>query len=195
MTRWDALRFAAVLHDIGKPATRTVSDGFVGFRGHDRVGAEMIAALCRRLRTSRRLGDHLAALARHHLVLGFMVRERPLPRRRVWDYLKLTGPVAIDVTVLTIADRLSAQGGGVPEAAIEGHLELAREMLVEAVRIERDGPPPMLVRGDELAGALGIEPGPELGAAIDELEAASFAGEVTDRDGAIAHLRAWRDAR
>src|SRR6185503_13281177 len=35
MTRGTALRFGALLHDIGKPATRSERDGFVGFRGHD----------------------------------------------------------------------------------------------------------------------------------------------------------------
>ena len=49
----DGLRFAALLHDIGKPATRQERDGWVSFIGHDAVGAEMIRDLCRRLRTSR----------------------------------------------------------------------------------------------------------------------------------------------
>ena len=36
MTRGTALRFGALFHDIGKPATRAERDGFVGFLGHDR---------------------------------------------------------------------------------------------------------------------------------------------------------------
>lgn len=192
MTRREGLRLAALVHDIGKPATRTQRDGLVRFLGHDEAGAEMVRALCARLRSSRRLSDYLAAITRDHLVLGFMVRERPLPPRRVWDYLRRTGSEAVDTTLLTIADRLSAQGGGVPQEAIDGHLALAREMLAAAVAWERDGPAPPLLRGDEVAAATGIEPGPELGAAVCELEAAQYSGEVHDRDSAIAHLRAWR---
>ena len=48
------------------------------------------------------------------------------------------------------------------------------------------------LRGDELAAALGIEPGPLLGAADREVEGASFAGEVADRDEASRPPRAWR---
>jgi hypothetical protein len=48
------------------------------------------------------------------------------------------------------------------------------------------------LRGDELAAELGIEPGPELGEIMDELEAAQFAGEVTTRDGAIERARIVR---
>ncbi len=46
VSRGDALRWAALLHDIGKPVTRTERDGWVSFIGHDSVGAEMVAALC-----------------------------------------------------------------------------------------------------------------------------------------------------
>jgi putative nucleotidyltransferase with HDIG domain len=195
LTRRDALRFAALLHDIGKPATREERGEWVSFIGHDAVGAEMVRDLFRRLRASRRFGEQVAAMTRDHLVLGFMVRDMPLPPRRVWEYLRRTSPQAIDTTLLTVADRLSAKGGGVPDTAIEGHLELAREMLAAAVEWEREGPPEPLLRGDEIAAAAEIEPGPELGEAVRELEAAQFADEVRDRDAAVAHLRAWRASR
>ena len=55
MSRGTALRFGALLHDIGKPATRAERDGFVTFIGHDRDGAEIVGGLCRRLRASRGL--------------------------------------------------------------------------------------------------------------------------------------------
>lgn len=195
LTRRDGLRFAALLHDIGKPATRTERGDWVSFVGHDSIGADMVRDLLRRLRASRRLGDHVAAITRDHLVLGFMVRERPLPPRRVWEYLRRTGPQAVDTTLLTVADRLSAQGGGVPDAAIEGHLELAREMLAWAVEWELRGPAAPLLRGDEIATETGIAPGPDLGAAVLELEAAQYAGEVSDPAGAATHLRAWQASR
>ena len=191
LTRRDGLRFAALLHDVGKPATRREKDGWVSFIGHDAVGAEMVRELCRRLRTSSRFAAYLASLTRDHLVLGFMVRDRPLPPRRVLDYLRRTSPWPVDTTLLTVADRLSAQGGSVPSEAIEGHLELAREMLEAAVEWERLGPPGPLLRGDEIAAELGIEAGPAIGEAVAELEAAQYAGEVSDRDAAVAHLRAW----
>ncbi len=191
MTRRTALRFGALLHDIAKPATKAERDGFVGFRGHDEVGAEVIAGICRRLRASRRLTQHLQGLARHHLRLGFLIPEMPLPARRVHAYLRATEPVTVDVTLLTVADRLSARGVG-PIASPEmvaAHLQLAREMITAGLDWRREGPPPPLLRGDEIAAELGIEPGPELGSALAELEAAQYAGEVTDRTGALQHLR------
>jgi putative nucleotidyltransferase with HDIG domain len=191
MTRRTALRFGALFHDIAKPATKAEFNGFVGFKGHDEVGAEVIGGICRRLRASRRLTQHLQGLARHHLRLGFLIPEMPLPARRVHAYLRATDPVTVDVTLLTVADRLSARGQG-PIASpemVSAHLQLAREMIAAGLDWRREGPPPPLLRGDEIAAELGIEPGPELGNAVAELEAAQFAGEVTDREGALQHLR------
>jgi poly(A) polymerase len=194
ISRGTALRFGALMHDIGKPATRGERDGYVTFIGHDSVGAEIVAQICRRLRASRRLTTHLRALTAEHLRLGFMVHEAPLPPRRVHEYLRATEPVAADVTLLTVADRLSARGSGpfATEEAIEAHLSLAREMLAAALDWRRDGPPRPLLRGDELAVELGIDPGPELGELLAELEAAQYAGEVATREEAVERARRVR---
>jgi poly(A) polymerase len=191
--RRTALRLGALFHDIGKPATRTEQGGFVGFRGHDRAGAEIVGEICARLRASRRLTRHLQGLTLHHLMLGFMIPEAPLPRRRVHDYLRATEPVGVDVTLLTVADRLSARGHG-PIASPEmvaAHLELAHELIAAALDWRRRGPPAPLLRGDELAADLGIDEGPRIGEILAELEAAQYAGEVADRAAALEHARRW----
>jgi putative nucleotidyltransferase with HDIG domain len=194
MSRGTALRFGALLHDIGKPATRGERDGYVTFIGHDSVGAEVVGGICRRLRASGRLTRHLQALTLHHLRLGFLVHEAPLSPRRVHEYLRATEPVAADVTLLTVADRLSARGSGplASEEAIEAHLSLARQMLAAALDWERGGPPEPLLRGDELAAELGISPGPELGDLLADLEAAQYAGELSTREEAIERARRLR---
>jgi putative nucleotidyltransferase with HDIG domain len=193
LTRGQALRFAALLHDIGKADTRRLTDsGRVTFIGHDALGAEMVRDLCGRLRTSERLREFLARITRHHLVLGFLVHERPLSPRAVYRYLKLCSPVEVEVTLLTCADRIATRGKNA-EAAIEAHLELARELMTAALRWRAQGPPRAPLRGDELAHELGIEPGPDLGRLLGELEEASYAGEVTTADQAVEYARRLRE--
>ena len=188
LTRGQALRFGALLHDIAKPQTRAVTpQGRVTFMGHDEAGARLASEILGRLRASERLREHVAALTRHHLRLGFLVHDMPLSRRAVYDYLRVTAPVAVDVTVLSVADRLATRGDNA-ERAIAGHLELARQMLGEGLAWIADPPRPP-VRGDELADALGIKPGPVVGDLLAELEAASFSGEVATREQAIARAR------
>jgi len=189
LTRAQALRFGALLHDIGKPATRaTRPDGRITFMGHDRLGEEMVRSICRRLRTSDRFARFLEGLTRHHLVLGFLVHERPLDRRQVYRYLARTTPVEVEVTLLSCADRLATQGRRA-EQATEAHLDLARELMRAALDWREHGPPAVPIRGDELARELGIEPGPELGRLLAELTEAVYAGEVTTRDEAVGAAR------
>jgi putative nucleotidyltransferase with HDIG domain len=191
MTHGTALRFGALFHDIGKPVTKGERDGFVSFIGHDREGAEIIGGICARLRASRKLTQHLRGLALHHLRLGFMIHQAPLPPRRVHEYLRATEPVSADVTLLTVADRLSARGVGpiASPAMVEGHLGLARQLVGAALDWRRDGPPVPYLRGDELAVELAIDEGPQLGRILAELEAAQYAGEVSTPDEAVEFAR------
>jgi poly(A) polymerase len=188
LTRGQALRFGALFHDIAKPQTRGVTaEGRVTFIGHDEAGAALGAAVLRRLRASERLGEHVAALTRQHLRLGFLVHEMPLSRRAIYDYLHACAPVGVDVTLLSVADRLATRGDG-SATAIAKHLALARQLLGEALAWVADPPRPPL-RGDELARALGIRPGPAIAELLQELEAASFSGELTTREQAIERAR------
>ena len=139
MTRGQALRWGALLHDAAKPLTRAVrpEDGRVTFMGHDRVGAELARTVLGRLRSSERLRSHVAALVRQHLRLGFLVHEpQPLARRTVYRYLRVCAPVQADVTLLSVADRLATRGRRSQEA-IAAHLALAGEVLERRARLAR----------------------------------------------------------
>jgi putative nucleotidyltransferase with HDIG domain len=195
LTRREAIRFGALLHDIGKPSTRGVlENGRVTFIGHDSVGREMVLAVCGRLRTSERFARFVADLTKHHLVLGFLVHQRPLPPRTVYHYLRHTSPVEVEVTLLSCADRLATRGKNA-EAAIAAHLDLARELMAAALDWRASGPPSPPIRGDELARELGIEQGPELGRLLGQLSEAVFAGEATTRQEAVEVARRLRDNR
>jgi poly(A) polymerase len=186
LTHGGAMRFAALLHDAAKPQTRGVlPDGRVTFIGHDQAGADLARNVLRRLRSSQRLSDYVAALTRHHLRLGFLVHERPLGRREIWRYLRATAPYSVEVTIFTIADRLATRGRNADEA-IAAHVALAREVLAHAVA---DMPREPLIRGDELARELGLQPGPQLGELLAQLEEDRFAGEIATRADAIARAR------
>lgn len=190
LTRGDALRLGALLHDIAKPLTHgQTAEGRPTFFEHDVRGAQLATEILTRLRASERLIVHTAALTRHHLRLGFLVHERPLSARAVYHYLATCEPVEVDVTVLSVADRLATLGRN-SERAVALHLELAQQLLGDAVRWRRERPRPPIA-GDELARALGIEPGPQLGRLLAELTEATYAGEVQGERAVLAHAREW----
>jgi poly(A) polymerase len=209
LTRGEALRWGALLHDAAKPLTRGVrpEDGRVTFVGHDVAGAELARTVLAGLRASERLRAHVAALVHNHLRLGFLVHEpQPLARRTVYAYLHACDPVEVDVTLLSVADRLAGRSGDSrqrrvspgfgrgdnAQRAIDAHLAVARGMLADALRWRVEGSPRPLVRGDELAAELGIPTGPGLGELLGELAAAQYAGEIATREQALVHARKLR---
>lgn len=195
ISRSTGLRLGALFHDCAKPETRREEGDFVTFRGHDVAGAEAIREIFKRLRSSNRLSEYVAALARHHLILGFMVVQRPLSRRQIYSYLTRTDPVSVDVTLLTVADRLGARGSGsiASDEMVTGHLELASEMVADGLEWHRTGPPAQFLPGNELADQLGIRPGPDLGRIMEELAEARYAGEIDSASEAVEMARRLLD--
>jgi poly(A) polymerase len=188
LTRGQALRLGALLHDVAKPPTRRVAeDGRVMFRAHDELGAVMAREILGRLRASERLQSHVAALVRHHLRLGFLVHEE-LGRRTIYRYLDACDAVAADVTLLSVADRLATRGAR-SDVAIARHLAVARALIGDALDWHEHGRPAPLVRGDRLARELGLPPGPRLGELLAELAEAQFAGASTTPEEAVELAR------
>jgi hypothetical protein len=105
-----------------------------------------------------------------------------------FDYLAACDPVEVDVTLLSVADRLATRGRKADEA-IAAHMEVAGPMLSAALDWRRDGRPSPPIPGDELAAELGIEPGPQLGELLRGIERAVYTGEVRGRDEAVSWAR------
>lgn len=188
LTRGQALRWGALLHDVAKGRTRVVmEDGRVGFPGHDKLGAEMVNTILGRLKTSDKFTRYVAALTRHHLRLGFLVHKRPLSDRDVYTYLHKCDPVEVEVSVLSVADRMATRGRKAEEA-IAAHADLAVEITDRALDW-RLNPPRPLLRGDELAEALAIERGPQIGRLLAQIAEEQYVGAVTDRESAIDFAR------
>ena len=190
LTRGDALRLGALLHDIAKAHTRAVwPDGRVGFPGHDVAGAEVAREILARLRAAERVRAHVAALTRHHLRLGFLVHRAPLARRELYGYLDACDAVSADVTLLSVADRLATRGAGAEEA-IERHLALARTVIGPgATPIARASSSPR-IRAAGRPSRCHASAGPIIGELLAEIAEGSFAGELRSAEDAIAFAAA-----
>jgi putative nucleotidyltransferase with HDIG domain len=156
-----AVRLAALLHDIGKPAT--FADGH--FLGHDAVGAERAAIFLDRLHAPRSVRDRVVELVRLHM-FSYEANWSDAAVRRFIGKLRGYGDGFLDdLLVLRAADNV---GSGLPANA--GRLDelrarIATELAAEAV-LDRKG---LVVDGDDLMSELGLEQGPHLGRILDEL--------------------------
>ena len=120
-----ALRLAALLHDIGKPATFTLDEAGCGhFYGHDELSADMANDILRRLKASNELRNRVVAVIRNHMK-PLLPDKRSL-RRRMAKY----GTEGIwDLLALQRADRIGTGTGDT--TALEEAEALIREILAE----------------------------------------------------------------
>lgn len=154
------VRLAALLHDLGKPAT--LADG--PFHGHEAVGAAHAEALMRRLHIPRATSDRVVHLVRNHM-FGLDPDMSDAAVRRL---IRKIGREALDeLFALRAADDI---GSGLdPERADRGVAELRRRVdaqLAAEVALHRSD---LAVDGRDLMAELGLEPGPVLGWVLDEL--------------------------
>jgi tRNA nucleotidyltransferase (CCA-adding enzyme) len=155
------VRMAALLHDIGKPAT--FADGH--FVGHDQVGAAMAGQLLDRLHVARARRDRVVELVRNHM-FSYEPNWSAAAVRRFIGRMATIGPGALDQLLqLREADNV---GSGLPADA--GHMDELRsrvlaELASDAV-LDLHG---LAIDGDDLMAALGLEPGPQVGAVLDGL--------------------------
>ena len=160
----ERLRLAALLHDIGKPAT--FADGH--FIGHDEEGAQLSAALLARLAFGRRDTEPVVGLVRNHM-FSYETRWSSAAVRR---FIRRVGRSQVDDLLnLRAADNV---GSGLPRDA--GPLdELRSRIKAELVSGAPLALGDLAVNGDDLVGELGLTQGPEIGAVLDELLGAVLA--------------------
>jgi tRNA nucleotidyltransferase (CCA-adding enzyme) len=152
------VRLAALLHDLGKPAT--AADGH--FYGHDKVGADLATAFLERLRYPHVVTDRVVALVRQHM----FTYDDGWSDTAVRRFISKIGRPALDEQFeLRAADNI---GSGMPSDGA-GLAELRRrvgEQLAADVALDRAG---LVVDGDDLIAELGLRPGPTIGRVLDEL--------------------------
>ena len=134
------LRLAALLHDIGKPATRRYErDGSVTFRGHDVVGGRMAAKRLRALRFDKQTERDVARLVELHL-RAFGFSEQGWTDSAVRRFVRDAGPLLPRLMRLIRADVTSQNRRKVARLQA-GNDELARRIVELAEREPRRDPP------------------------------------------------------
>lgn len=185
------LKLAALLHDVGKPATQTRDEqGDIRFYGHEGVGAPLSLNLLQWLRFSSDECERVARMIGGHMRPGLLGREPAVTRRAIYRYFRDLGSAGVEVALMGLADHLSTWGPNLIPERWERRLDVV-ETLLEHYTVRRDETvaPPALLDGRDVMEALGVEPGPGVGSALEALREAQAAGEVMTREEALAFVR------
>jgi poly(A) polymerase len=186
------LRLAALLHDIGKPKTKSIEPGGkVSFHHHEVVGAAMTRQRMRALRFPKEVVADVSRLVELHLRFhgysGGTWTDAAVRR-----YVRDAGPLLDRLHRLTRSDcttrnaRKARTLAAAYDSLEERIAELAAQEDLDAIRPDLDG--------NEIMAELGMAPGPKVGQAYQHLLSLRMERGPLNRDDAIAELHKWAAA-
>ncbi|HTG47242.1 MAG TPA: CCA tRNA nucleotidyltransferase [Actinomycetota bacterium] len=185
------LRLAGLLHDIGKPATRRITEDGVSFHHHEVVGARMARERLSDLRYPNATIDDVCTLIELHLRFhGYGDGWTDAAVRR---YVRDAGPLLDRLNQLTRADVTTRNEQRAQRfARLQDELEERIAALAEAENLEALRP---ALDGREVMERLGLEPGPLVGEALEYLMEIRLDRGPVPRDEAFELLDAWAKER
>jgi poly(A) polymerase len=186
------LRWAAVLHDIAKPNTKSVADGEVHFFGHELVGAEIARQVLLRFRYSAELVETVAKLVRMHQRINLYESDWTVGAVR--RFVREAGEELPLLFALSRADITSQR-----EAKVAARMALIRELEQRVQRLREEEETEKIkspLDGNELMAIFQRPPGPWIGRIKERLLNAVLDGELepSDREAAIELARKTLEA-
>jgi len=190
------LKWAALMHDVGKPNTRAVradKGGRVTFYGHDEAGKKIFTSYAKKSKWSLADSDlvgNLIAMHMHPFHLCNVKRSKALSPRAALKLSQRAGGNLAGLFLLAMADSLASEGEKKPEE-MEGELvslfNMVQKIYVDTIEPVVTGP--KLITGNDLIKEFGLTPGPTFGRIMSELEIARVDGVITNRNEAFNWIK------
>jgi len=185
------VRLAALLHDVGKPKTRSVGPGGVSFHHHEVVGARMAEERLRALRFPSDVVDDVARLVYLHLRVH--TYSMGWSDKAVRRYVRDAGDLLDELNELTRCDCTTRNARKAQALARRmDELEARIAVLREQEEIDKIKPP---LDGNEIMRFLGVKPGPVVGDAREFLLELRLDEGPIEPAEAYERLRAWARER
>jgi len=182
------LALAALLHDVGKPPTRTIDEaGNTRFFGHEAVGASITRDLLRRLKFPQKEVDEVALLVKNHMRLGSAPDFTASAARRLIRDL--------DGDLERLLQLVEADANGLKAGVKVMNLDPIRQRIAEVGQVTPRNTLESPLSGVEIMEVTGLSPGVEVGRLKGMLTELVLEGELSpdDKTGAKAKLLALMD--
>ena len=190
-----ALKWAALLHDIGKPLVKGWKGERVTFYNHDKKGGDTVRSIARRYRWPKWREELVEKLVSHHMrpfhLLNDLRRGGP-SKRAMRRLIKDLGEDFVGLFILSMADTLAGAGPLKPkdlEKEVSTLFDKVYRFYIEILTpLEKET---RLLSGRDVMDILGIPEGPMVGKALEALEEARVEGVISTREEAETYLREW----
>jgi tRNA nucleotidyltransferase/poly(A) polymerase len=193
-----ALFFAALYHDVQKPATKSIENsGRIRFFGHDVKGAEVVEERARAFNLSNDEVERIKSIVQHHMRFHFFTgrlegdKQEP-SRKAIYRFFRDTGKAGVDLVLLGLADLRGTQGAALSQETWTAALDVAQILLGNYwERPQETVAPPRLLGGNELMSELGLKPGRVIGQLLEAIREGQATGKVTNRERALDLAREY----
>jgi poly(A) polymerase len=196
------LKWAALMHDIGKPSTKEThpdKNGRVTFYGHDELGREIVKKIAERAKWSRadtELVSGLVGMHMHPFHLCNVARDEQISKKAALKLCRRAEDSLTGLFLLAMSDSLASRGEKKPERMEEELVFLFNSVL--KMYDENIGPVlhgPRLLTGRDLIEECNLCPGPLFSDILDELETARVEGKIADRRQALAWVAEFLETK
>lgn len=195
-----ALFFAALYHDVEKPATKTVDgSGHIRFLEHDVKGAEVASRRGQALNLSNDEIKRIEKIVKNHMRFHFftnrMEGEQATPSRKaIYRFFRDAGEAGIDLVLLGLADLRGTQGPKLTQETWTAALNIAHILLENFFeKPEETIAPPRLLNGNDLMSKFNLEPGRVVGQLLEAIREGQAIGKIITREDAISFASEWLD--
>ncbi len=186
------IKYAALLHDVGKPATKTVdADGGLRFPGHAGHGATIAATISRRLRLSNRQREAAVTIIRNHVRPLFLYRAKEkdtLGDRGIIRFFNHCDTLTLPVLVHSLADCMAKHHRLQPRDA--DFISFCHRLMADYGNFrKRQASVPPLINGHDLIHVFGLFPAPRFKWILSRVNERRLSGELSTREEALAWVK------
>ncbi|WP_432406313.1 CCA tRNA nucleotidyltransferase [Wukongibacter sp. M2B1] len=191
-TKMQLMKLAALFHDIGKPKARWVDEaGRVRFRGHEIVGAEIMADISDRLYLSKKEKKYLCKIVKEHMWPLILYKTNDVSGRALYGLFKNFGESTLEIILIGLADIISTRQLLKPHEEMgmyKIHAEyLANNYLTRFKELQNIS---HIINGDDILKEFNIKDEYIIGDIINSVKKAVFFGEIPlEKDRIIEYIK------
>lgn len=179
------MKFACLVHDIGKPETMRKEEGRTSFHGHEHAGARIVRVIARQLLLSTKERHALEDMVTLHLRPGYLSNFKKPSDRMIFRFFRDAKTEAVSVLLLSTADQRATRGPLTTDYDVRHHEDIAFPLIRKYFEKKAEAPVVRLISGHDLIRKLKLEPGPRFSKILKAVEEAQHLGKVTTKAGAI----------
>ncbi len=185
-SRLQVIKFACILHDIGKPKAKKKLKKRTIFYEHEKIGRDLVSKLADKLRLSYKEKDLLQKLVFWHLRPGYLADQITPTKRAVYHFFRDTQEEGVSVIVLSLSDWRATRGPLTSPSKRRRHEKIMLALLKKYIAHRKEKPLKKIIDGNDIMKRFKIESGPLVGLILKKIHEEQSLGFIKTKTQAYA---------